>query len=258
MIDVPVYNIEGEQVDTMRVDPEALGGTPNRALLKQAVVMYQANRRQGSATTRSRGMVQGSTVKIYRQKGTGRARAGAARTPLRRGGGVTFAKRPKSWRQALPKKARRAARQSALLAKLLDDQVLVLNELKLAAPKTREMARILSVLRVERGCTLAIRDDDGNVLKSARNIPKVDVRDVGDLNAYDILLRRKLLVTREAMTTLLGEALSATAGSTATRDDASVGGDGPEAAAVASGPEPVTGTDASQTVDSPNVDEGEE
>src|SRR5579871_3638000 len=117
MIEVPVYNQAGSKVDTIKVDPAKLGGEVRKNLPKQALVMYHANQRQGTVRTQARGEVAGSTRKLYRQKGTGNARTGGIRNPIKRGGGHAKQKRPKDWRQALPKKAKRLATQSALLSK---------------------------------------------------------------------------------------------------------------------------------------------
>src|SRR5436309_15781232 len=127
MIEVPVFNQSGQKIETFKLDPEKLGGEVRKNLLKQAFVMYHANQRQGTVRTLARGEVAGSTRKIYRQKGTGNARQGTIRQPVRRGGGHAKQKRPKDWRQAMPKKARRLARQSAILSKLQSGDVRVLN-----------------------------------------------------------------------------------------------------------------------------------
>src|SRR5436190_13644923 len=118
MIEVPVYNQAGTKVDTLQLDEAKLGGEVRKNLLKQAIVMYHANQRQGTVRTLARGEVEGSTRKIYRQKGTGNARMGTVRQPVRKGGGHAKQKRPKEWRQDMPKKARRLATQSAILSKL--------------------------------------------------------------------------------------------------------------------------------------------
>src|SRR4051794_8853829 len=129
MIEVPVYNQTGSKIETMQVDEAKLGGEVRTNLLKQALVMYHANQRQGTVRTLARGEVEGSTRKIYRQKGTGNARMGSIRQPVRKGGGHAKQKRPKDWRQAMPKKARRLARNSAILSKLQSGDVRVLNEI---------------------------------------------------------------------------------------------------------------------------------
>ncbi len=204
MLEVPVYNTDGKQTDTLKVDEAVFGSTVNVALVKQAVVAYHANKRQGSATTKSRGMVQGSTRKLYRQKGTGRARRGSARTNLLRGGGVAFAKRPRDFSQKLPKKMRQAALNSAILAKLLGSDLLVVEGLKSDAPKTAEMTRLLSNLKINRSCLLTLAERDRNIYLSSRNLQDVTVRIAEELNAFDVATRQKMLVTTEAMDALLG------------------------------------------------------
>lgn len=203
MIDVAVYNRDGKEVERIQVDEDVLGGQVRAPLLKQAIVMYHANKRVGTAATKSRGMVEGSTRKIYRQKGTGNARMGTVRTCVRRGGGVAFAKLARDFSQRMPKKQRRMARDSAVLAKLQGGQVVVVDELTFSEPKTREFARVLNNLNIHRSCLVTIPDRDENLYKSARNVPKVDVMVVADLNAGDICNKQKMLFTKEAFLTLL-------------------------------------------------------
>lgn len=203
MINVTVYNREGKEVDTLQVDEALLGGEVRYPLLKQAIVMYHANKRQGTAATKNRGLVAGSTRKLYRQKGTGHARAGTVRTPVRVGGGVAFAKSVRDFSQRMPKRQRRLARDSAVLAKLQSGSVVVVDELKFEAPKTKEFARVLANLKIERSCLVTIPQRDDNLYKSARNVPKVSVMAVGDLNAGDICNRQKMLFTREAFQAFL-------------------------------------------------------
>ncbi|MBN2312377.1 MAG: 50S ribosomal protein L4, partial [Sedimentisphaerales bacterium] len=205
MIDVAVYNVEGQEVENLRVDEAALGGSVRHALLKQAIVMYHANKRVGTASTKSRGMVAGSDKKLFRQKGTGNARVGNIRTGKRRGGGVTFAKSPRDFRQRMPKKQKRLARDSAILAKLLDNNVVVVDGFKLDHPKTKEFVTVLANLKIDRSCLVAMDSVDQNLLKSARNVPKVAVLPVSDLNAFDICSHRKMLFTKEAFLSVIGE-----------------------------------------------------
>jgi large subunit ribosomal protein L4 len=198
MIDVAVYNREGQEIDRIQVNEDVLGGHVRAALLKQAIVMYHANRRVGTAATKNRARVEGSTRKLYRQKGTGNARMGSIRTCVRRGGGVAFAKLPRDFRQRMPKKQRQLARDSAILAKLQSGQVVVVDELAFSEPKTREFARVLKNLKIDRSCLVTIPRLDENLYKSARNVPKVDVMTVSDLNAGDICNKQKMLFTKEA------------------------------------------------------------
>lgn len=198
MIDVPVYDMSGSQTGSMQIDEAVLGQRVRFDLLKQAVVMWNANQRQGSARTKGRGMVTGSTRKLYRQKGTGNARMGAARTPIRRGGGVAFAKKPRSFRLSMPKKMRQLARNSALLAKLQSGSVAVIESIDMSEPRTKTLSTMLKAVGGDRGCVLATEKLNSAVYKSGRNIPKTEVRPVHELNAYEILRRRKLLFTRAA------------------------------------------------------------
>lgn len=199
MLQVPVYDTGGEKIDTLEIDETVFGGQVNAALVKQAVVAYHANRRQGSATTKGRGMVSGSTKKLFRQKGTGNARRGPKRTALLRGGGVTFAKRPRDFRQKLSKKMRQAALASAVLAKIVGEDMLVVDGLKMDAPKTSELASMMSKLDIRRTCLLVMAERDVNIYLSSRNISDLTVRIVDELNAYDVAARQKMLVTLEAI-----------------------------------------------------------
>ncbi len=205
MIDLSVYNRDGQQVDSLKVDELLLGGFVRYPLLKQAIVMYHANKRVGTAVTKGRGMVAGSTRKLFRQKGTGSARVGNIRTGKRVGGGVTFAKVARDFGKRMPKKQRKLARDSAILAKLLSNDVVVVDELKFDKPKTRDFASVLGNLKIERSCLVTISSIDVNLYKSARNIPKVIVMPVAELNAGDICNHRKMLITYEAFLSLLNK-----------------------------------------------------
>jgi large subunit ribosomal protein L4 len=203
MISLPIHDRAGNQVGTYEFDPAELADGVNKQLLHDAVVMYETNRRQGTVQTKNRGDVKGSKKKMYRQKGTGRARMGNKRTPIRRGGGHTFGKRPVDYGYRLPKKAVMLATRMAVLSKFLDDQVTILDELRMTAPKTRDVAGILKALKLDgKSCLLAIERHDANVWKSARNISNLAVAPASDLNAYDVLRRRQLLLTRQALDAL--------------------------------------------------------
>jgi len=167
--------------------------------------MYHANKRVGTAATKSRGMVAGSTRKLFRQKGTGSARVGNIRTGKRVGGGVTFAKVRRDFGKRMPKKQRKLARDSAILAKLLSNDVVVVDELKFDKPRTGDFASVLRNLKIERSCLVTISSIDVNLYKSARNIPKVIVMPVAELNAGDICNHRKMLITYEAFLSLLNK-----------------------------------------------------
>jgi large subunit ribosomal protein L4 len=200
MAGLKVYDRNGNQVGTYEIDPADLAPTINKQLLHDAVVMYQANLRQGSHKSKSRGQVAGTTKKMYRQKGTGNARAGSRRSNIRRGGGHAFALRPRDYSYRLPKKALRLATRMAIAAKVHDDELLVLDELQFDAPKTKDMATILKKLGLEGVTTLiATEAHDVNVYKSSRNMENVSVSPVSDLNAYSVLTPRKMLVTRKGL-----------------------------------------------------------
>jgi len=203
MITVAVLDKTGKEVDSLTVDEAVLGGCVRLPLLKQAIVMYHANKHIGTAATKSRGMVDGSTRKIYRQKGTGNARMGNVRTNVRRGGGVAFAKVARSTRKDMPKKQRVLAMKSALLSKLLSGSVVIIDDIKMDAVKTKDFASILNNLKIDRSCLVTTGDFDRNIYLSARNIPKIDVIRVEQINAGDICLKQKVLFTRQAFESLL-------------------------------------------------------
>lgn len=203
MIKLAVYNTDGQEVESLKVDEAVLGGSVRYSLLKQAVVMYHANKRVGTAATKSRSMVAGSSKKLFRQKGTGNARVGNIRTGKRKGGGVTFAKTTRDFSKSMPKKQRRLARDSAILAKLLRSDVVVVDGLNFDKPKTKDFAGILSNLKIDRSCLVTVSSGNVNLYKSANNIPKVDVMPVSELNAGDICRHRKMLFTKEAFLDVL-------------------------------------------------------
>jgi large subunit ribosomal protein L4 len=203
MIDLAVYNTEGQEIETLKVDEEILGGSVRYSLLKQAIVMCHANKRLGTAATKSRSMVAGSDRKLFRQKGTGNARVGNIRTGKRRGGGVTFAKSLRDFRKRMPRKQKKLARDSAILAKLLSNNVVVVDKLNFETPKTKDFISILNNLKIERSCLVTINSEDVNIYKSAKNIPKVAVMPVESLNAGQICSYRQMLFTKEALLSVL-------------------------------------------------------
>jgi len=204
MIEVPVYNQEGRQVETMQIDEQKLGGEVRRSMLKQALVMYHANLRQGTARTQARGEVAGSTRKVFKQKGTGNARTGGIRNPIKKGGGHAKQTLPTDFRQELPVKARRLARDSALLAKIQGNEIRVVDKLTLDQPKTKQVAKLFKALGIDRSCCLATAEHDPVIYRSARNIDRCVVTTVRQLNAWNIMQKRMLLVTRDGLEKLLG------------------------------------------------------
>ena len=203
MIEVPVYNISGQELENIQVDPAKLGGEVRKALLKQALVAYHANQRQGTVRTQARGEVAGSTRKLFRQKGTGNARTGGIRNPIKVGGGHAKQKRPKDWRQALPKKAKKLATQSALLSKFQSGDVKVIDAINIDAPKTKTVAGLYKALKIDRSCLLAINGRNENLEKSARNIDRTTLTTVSQLNAWDIMRNRTLLLTKDGLQQIL-------------------------------------------------------
>jgi large subunit ribosomal protein L4 len=200
MASLPIYNRSGEQVGSYDIDPTVLAPHINKQLLHDVVVMYQSNQRLGTAKSKSRGEVAGTTKKMYRQKGTGNARAGSRRSGIRRGGGHIFAKRPRDWSYRLPRKALQTATRMALAAKIRDDELVVIDDLNFAAPKTKEMAGILKALKChDTSLLVATATYDVNVYKSVRNIDRVSIAPVAELNALTVLSPRKVLVTRAAL-----------------------------------------------------------
>lgn len=201
-MDVPVYNMQGKPVGTFSISEADLGGQVNPALIKQAYVMYHANRRQGSSRTKNRHEVEGSTRKIYRQKGTGNARHGDRKVNLMKGGGHGHSKKRtrEHYRQTMPKKMRRKANRNALLAKLVDNEVKIIDSLSMAEPKTREFAGLLSALGLDRPALVALSNDNGksaNTRLAARNIDDVTLCSLDELTCFTMLNHRYLVIGRE-------------------------------------------------------------
>lgn len=199
-MNLAVYDIAGKKVGSYEIDPAELAPSVNKQLLHDAVVMYQANLRQGTQKTKTRGEVAGSTKKLYRQKGTGNARAGARRSGTRRGGGHIFAKRPRDFGWRMPRKSLQAATRMALAARIADDEVKLVDAISLASPKTATMAKLLSALGLS-GRTVLVAPElhDANLWKSARNLEGVSVAPVADLNALSILMPRGIVMTKGAI-----------------------------------------------------------
>jgi large subunit ribosomal protein L4 len=200
MASLPVYDSSGAKVGTYDVDPSLVATRISKQLLHDAVVMYQTNLRQGSAKTKSRAEVQGSTAKMYRQKGTGRARAGSRRSGIRVGGGHIFAKRPRDWSYRLPKKALRMATRMAVASRVVDDEITLIDKLDFEQPKTGKMAAMLKALKIDgQSLLVAVDAHDTNLYMSIRNMADVSVAPVAELNALSVLHPRRLLMTTAAM-----------------------------------------------------------
>ncbi len=203
-MDVPVYNMSGKEVGQFTVDEVSLGGEVNPALLKQAFVRYHANRRQGSARTRTRANIAGSTKKMYRQKGTGRARHSTSKVSQFRGGGTAKAKTRthEDYRQDMPKKMRRKANRNALLAKLVDNEVRIIDDLKMGSPSTKDFVTFLKAIKIDRTVLVALTcDPEGsrNTRLSSRNIEDVTLCRSDQLNVYEMLNHRYLVIGRSEL-----------------------------------------------------------
>ena len=208
---VPVYSLTGEVVDHIEISDHVFAVPFNEGVVHQAMVRQQANARQGTASTKTRSEVSGTSAKLFRQKGTGSARAGSRRSPLRRGGGIAFGPHPRDYRQAMPKKMRQLALRCALSAKAADKELMILEELKLDEPKTKQMVRILTALGVDSSVLVVTPEPEENVIKSARNLKRIKTTPANLLNVLDILSYKLLLITVNAVRRveeLWGERLS--------------------------------------------------
>ncbi len=200
MTTLPVYDMTGTKVGDYEIDPQVLAPKISKQLLHDVVVMYLANQRQGSNKTKSRGEVAGSTKKLFKQKGTGNARMGAKRQPVRRGGGHANSRQPRSYYYRLPRKAVQAATRMAIASKISAGSVVVMDQLKMEAPKTKLLASAFKAMGLEgQTKTLALGGLDRNVYLSGRNIEGLTISPVADLNALIVLRPRKLVMTREAL-----------------------------------------------------------
>ena len=211
MTSVDVRNIKGEVVGSFDLDDRVFGVEPNRAVVHQAVVAQLANQRKGTADTKTRGEVRGGTHKMWRQKGTGRARQGDRRAPHWKGGGVVFGPHPRSYHQDLPRKMRRIAMKSALSSRVAESAITVVDELALAAPKTREVRGILTALGVDRSALIVLAERDEAVARASRNLPEVRAVTPGGLSLLDVLKFRRIILTKsaaEALTTQLTTPIS--------------------------------------------------
>ncbi len=195
-----IHDRKGAKVGTYNVEPEDFAPSINKQLLHDAVVMYQANLRQGTHKTKTRAEVASSTKKMYRQKGTGNARAGHRRSGIRRGGGHIFAIKPRDYSYRLPRKALQLATRMALASKVADDELVVIDDFGFDAPKTRDMTALIKALGCDdNSLLLATAGQDVNVYKSARNIQRVDVAPAAELNALSLLSAKRVLITKDAL-----------------------------------------------------------
>lgn len=196
---VPIYSLTGEVVDQAEISEEVFGLPFNEAVVHQAMVRQLANRRQGTASTKTRGEVRGSTRKLYPQKHTGRARRGDIKSPLLRGGGVVFGPKPRSYRQAIPKKMRRLALKCALSAKVREGNMKLIQELDFEEAKTKNMISLLSALGVDSSVLILIAQPSLAVVKSAANLSNVKVLPSNLINVLDLLSYKAVIATVPAI-----------------------------------------------------------
>jgi large subunit ribosomal protein L4 len=189
-----VYNLAGEIVGNIEISDAIFAVPFNEGIVHQAVLRQQANARQGNASTKTRGEVNGSTRKLYRQKGTGNARAGGRKSPTRKGGGVVFGPHPRDYHQAMPKKMRQLALRCALSAKTSDGELKILDTLKFDEPKTKQITGVLDALNIENSALVVTSEAKANVVKSASNIPGIKTLPANLLNVVDILAHKALIM----------------------------------------------------------------
>ena len=201
MANVSVYNMEGNVVGTMELNDAVFGVEVKGNLVHQAVVQQLANNRQGTQKAKTRSEVSGGGRKPWRQKGTGHARQGSTRAPQWTGGGVVFAPVPREYSFKMNKKEKRAALKSVLTSKVQEEKLIVLDELKFDAIKTKDMKKVLDNLNVERALVV-IDGNDKNVVMSAKNIKGVDTASTSTINVYDVLKYTTLILTKEAVATI--------------------------------------------------------
>jgi large subunit ribosomal protein L4 len=210
MLELKVFDNEGKEIDKISVDEAVFGGIVNKKLLQEVVVMYQSNQRKGTASTKMRGEVAGSTKKPWKQKGTGRARVGTIRSPLWRHGGVVFGPKPRSFYYKIPQQLKIKALDSALLAKFRGNETSIINAFKIETPKTKEFLAIIKKMGIDAAkstpknkCLLGVKGSQRSLHLSARNIPGVKLMPVSDFNALDVVKYHRLILTKEALEHLI-------------------------------------------------------
>lgn len=199
MAKVTMLNMAGTEAGTIELKDEIFGIEPNANAVHAVVVNYLANQRQGTQSAKTRGEVRGGGRKPFRQKGTGRHRQGSTTDPSQVGGGIAFAPKPRDYRYTVPKKLKRLAMKSALSAKVQDKEIIVLDDLKFDAPKTKEMVKVLENVKANKKALIITAEKDDNIIKSAANIPGVRTALVGTMNVYEIINYNSFIVTKEAI-----------------------------------------------------------
>ena len=199
MAKVTMLNMAGAEAGQIELKDEIFAITPNEYAVHAVVKNYLANQRQGTQSAKTRGEVRGGGRKPFRQKGTGRHRQGSTTDPSQVGGGIAFAPKPRSYRYSVPKKVKRLALKSVLSAKVLDKEIIVLDELNLDAPKTKDMIKVLEAVKADKKALIVTAEKNDNVVKSAANIPGVKTTFVGAMNVYEIVNHNSFIVTKEAI-----------------------------------------------------------
>lgn len=204
MLKLAVRDIEGKEVEDITLDPKIFDGKVRKPTLYQAVNMYLANKRRGTAETKTIGEVSGGGKKPWRQKGTGRARVGSTRNPLWRGGGTVFGPHPRNFSYTLPSKIKKLSLKDSINSKINDKEIIILQDLSLKEPKTKHVNKLLKKLKIKDKCTIVFnKKENDNFLLAARNIEGVSLKNAQDINAYEILASGKLLFTKAALSNLI-------------------------------------------------------
>ncbi|MFA6356568.1 MAG: 50S ribosomal protein L4 [Candidatus Omnitrophota bacterium] len=202
MAELEIYNIKGQSVGKFELDKKVFDGKVNEAILHQVIRMYEANQRQGTADTKTRSEVRGGGKKPWKQKGTGRARAGTNRSPLWKGGGKIFGPHPRDYSYSVPKSVKKLGLVSSLNAKINDNDMIVLDDLKLEKAKTKEFVAVLGKIKAEKKPMIVLEKKDESVVRASRNIRSLILRDYKTLNAYEILKQKKVVITQKALEAL--------------------------------------------------------
>ena len=203
-LSIKIFNSKGKEVETFALDKKIFTGAVNKGALYQALLMYNANKRQGNASTKTRGDVSGGGKKPFRQKGTGRARAGSTRSPLWRGGGVIFGPHPKDFHYSIPVKIKRLAFLSSLNSKIGDNKVVGIDEVVMDEPKTKKFAAIVDALKLKGKSLFVLDTVDEKVRLASRNLAGVVVKNYKDFNTLDVLASDNLVISKAALEKLPG------------------------------------------------------
>ena len=219
MAELPLFSKEGKNTGTVTVDEKLFGDKIRKRLLHQVIVIHEANQREGNAHTKTRGEVEGSTKKMWPQKHTGMARMGTKRSPIWVKGGIVFGPRTREYRLGITDSMKRAALNSAILGKIKDKEVSVIEGVDFDKPQTKEMAKLMKAIGFKRTVLLAIPKHNDKVWLSARNLQDLSVRPVGELNAYDVVKHKDILLTRGALDALVSARAAAAAAAPAPKKE---------------------------------------